>query len=271
MLTFTTRADLDTLARLLMVDDITGFVCMCHGDAAFELLDGVGARIDVVGWHFDARVRWGGWESDASLAHAPELISWLAERGFTPPAERAQRLAEQRAARQDAEHSWKAAAPACARDLVPQMLRPTSSPFVDDDVVGEVRRRLHDAHPRQRDRARVLLRWRAGGSGRYSGYPIHEQLPDELLVELPLSAILAAVDGLPRTDPAWTGAAWHLLSRSRSLKQLQRVPASVWDEIARVTQAHDDRAWSERHRSTRRQIDHANEQRATARRPTSGR
>ncbi|MCP2265797.1 hypothetical protein ACFQHV_04560 [Promicromonospora thailandica] len=267
VLTISDRAELDELARLLEISRFTGMSCMCLGDSAFELLDHEGTGIDVLGWHHGSTLRWqGSPEGDVELAHGPELIAWMADHGYTHAAGRADRREQQRRDQAQALKSWTTAAPEAVRAEVPRILAEAASGLSErlvDDLAGS----LAEAHPGAPDQALALLRWRSGGTGRYSGYPVHEGVATILLERLPLQAVFTALAGVPATDPAWSGAVRYLLAwRPKDIVLLRRIQESVWSVLAQVVHDEDDSTWADRYESCYRQVQHARAQRERARR-----
>ncbi|MFD7306954.1 hypothetical protein [Promicromonospora sp. NPDC059942] len=270
VLTISERAELDDLARLLEVSRSTGMLCLCLGDSAFELLDHEGTAIDVLGWHHGSTLRWQGTPGgDVELAHGPELIAWLAAHGYTHPGERVDRREQQRRDQARALESWTAAAPEAVRAEVPRILAEVAS-GLPEPLADGVARSLVEAHPGETDQALALLRWRSGGTGRYSGYPVHEQTATTLLERLPLQAVFTALAGVPATDPAWSGAVRYLLAwRPKDMVLLRRIPESVWSVLAQVVHDEVDSTWADRYETCHRQVEHAHAQRERARRRAS--
>lgn len=266
VLTISERAELDDLARLLEVSRSTGMYCMCLGDSAFELLDHKGTAIDVLGWHHGSTLRWQGSPGgDVELAHGPELIAWMAAHGYTHPAERVDRREPQRRDQARALESWTTAAPEAVRAEVPRILANAAS-GLPERLADDLARGLAEAHPGEPDQAVALLRWRSGGSGRYSGYPVHEGAATTLLERLPLQAVFTALAGVPVTDPAWSGAVRYLLAwRPQDIVLLRRVPESVWSVLAQVVHDEADSTWADRYETCHRQVEHARAQRERAR------
>lgn len=267
VLTISDRAELDELARLLEISRSTGMYCMCLGDSAFELLDHEGTAIDVLGWHHGSTLRWrGSPDGDVELAHGPELIAWLAAHGYTHPAERVDRREQQRRDQARAVESWSVAAPEAFRAEIPRILAEAAS-GLPERVADDLARSLAESHPDEPDQALALLRWRSGGTGRYSGYPVHEGVATTLLDRLPLQSVFAALVGVAATDPAWSGAVRYLLAwRRKDIVLLRRVPESVWSVLAQVVHDEADSTWADRYETCYRQVEHARAQRERARR-----
>jgi hypothetical protein len=265
VLTISERAELDDLARLLEVSRSTGMHCMCLGDSAFELLDNEGTAIDVLGWHHGSTLRWqGSPDGDVELAHGPELIAWMAVRGYTHPAGRVDRREQQRRDQARALESWATAAPEAVRAEVPRILAEAAS-GLPERLANDLARSLAEAHPNEPDQAVALLRWRSGGTGRYSGYPVHEGAATTLLERLPLQTVFTALAGVPVTDVAWSGAVRYLLAwRPKDIVLLRRIPESVWSVLAQGVHDEADSRWADRYETCYRQVEHVRAQRERA-------
>ncbi|GAA1871361.1 hypothetical protein [Myceligenerans crystallogenes] len=266
VLTVTARADLDELVRLLEVSRSTGMDCMCLGDSAFELLDHMGTAIDVLGWHHGSTLRWQGTSGgDIELAHGPELVAWMAAHGYPHPVGQVDRREQQRREQERAQESWTQAAPEAIRAELPRILAGTGS-ALPEELADDLARRLRETHPGEPAQALALLRWRSGGTGRYSGYPVHEAASSTLLDRLPPQAVFTALADVPTTDPAWSGAVRYLLAwRRKDIVLLRRIPESVWSMLAQVVHDETDSTWAGRYETCYRQVTHARAQRERAR------
>lgn len=194
------RVDLSDLvesARLrtaMAVESLPGFNCMCLGDVRFEVFDRTGERLAVVVLHHGATLRWEAWESDAVLADGRLLLAWLDGHGMPGPLLQfeADRLREQEWTVE--ERNWQAAMPAGLEGLADRILglsRTGGSPA--PELLAELTDRLHLIFPDPVERVLALLGWYGSGSGRCSGFPVHEGVPGELLGRVPIADLLAAL------------------------------------------------------------------------------
>lgn len=164
--------------------------------------------------------------------------------GGTGPNPGAGRLRAQKSA--DAERDWLAAMPAGLEGTANRILdlsRTGGTP--SPELLADLTDRLQQAFPDPVERALALLDCYGSGSGRCSGYPLHEGVPGELLGRVPLADLLAALGmspacpkrcasacwpthaapGTPASRPARNGG-WHP-GRGR-FRQGVRRSASVW-------------------------------------------
>ncbi|MBL1075946.1 hypothetical protein JK358_16230 [Nocardia sp. 2] len=170
------------LREALEVTALPGFVCMCWGDVTLDFHDAGDTPLTSVTLHHGYSLRWDGWPEDAVLADGVRSLEWLAVRGVSEP------LREFRAAeRRQAEHDrvtrlW-------VREI-PGPLAVFTHLFLDTSKSGgglggadleEVRAALIAAYPDPVVRILALFTWHAAGTGAYSGHPVHERVPGQLL------------------------------------------------------------------------------------------
>lgn len=199
------------LCEALRIADLPGLVCMCWGDVALDFLDAAGTPLTRVTLHHGYSVRWDGWREDAVLADGERSLEWLAVRGITGPLHEF-RAAEQRQAEADrVERLWAAE--------IPEPLATFAALFLDTSRAGgglteiqlaEVRELLTAAHRDPTERILRLFTWYAAGTGAYSGYPVHEGIPAQILDRENRLDFARAVD---RANPrALAGAIRYLIN-----------------------------------------------------------
>ncbi len=221
-------AALRQLRQALAVERVTGGLCMCLGDLALEFFDPAGQRLALVGLHHAVTIRWSGWDSDAQLRDGDEVLQWLAERGAAGPLAREQERQREREAAARAREEWFTAAPMTVRHYADAAIR--NGGIIPAAWSREVAQRLEFAFPDPVKRATTLLVWYASGSGLCSGFPAYEDLPQEALANLPITAIIEALQSSPDDDRVTAGAVRHLFSwKSRTAQQqdIAQLPADL--------------------------------------------
>ncbi|WP_420037728.1 hypothetical protein ACN2WE_40675 [Streptomyces sp. cg28] len=216
------------LRTAMAVESLPGFHCMCPGDVRFEVFDRSGGRLAVVVLHHGATLRWEQWESDAVLADGRLLLAWLAGHGMPGPMQQseADRLRAQEATEE--ERNWLAAMPTGLEGLADQVLglsRTGSSP--SPELLAELTDRLHLMFPDPVERVLALLHWYGAGSGRCSGYPVHEGVPGQLLGRVPIADLLAALADPRAEERHDAGAVRHLVgwkTRPHQKRDVARLP-----------------------------------------------
>ncbi|MEU9133761.1 hypothetical protein AB0D08_37700 [Kitasatospora sp. NPDC048540] len=216
------------LRTAMAVESLPGFHCMCLGDVRFEVFDRDGGRLAVVVLHHGATLRWGQWESDAVLADGRPLLAWLDGHGMPGPMQQfeADRLRAEEGAEE--ERSWLAAMPAGLEGTADRILdlsrtggRPSS------ELLVELTDRLQLTFPDPVERVLALLEWYGSGSGRCSGYPVHEGVPGELLGRVPIADLLAALADPRAEERHDAGAVRHLVgwkTRPRQKRDVAGLP-----------------------------------------------
>ncbi|WP_043476721.1 hypothetical protein [Kitasatospora sp. MBT66] len=205
-------AESDQLRRAMAVESLPGFHCMCGGDVRFELFDWAGERLAVVVLHHGATLRWGLWESDAVLADGRLLLAWLDGHGMPGPMQQFEADRQRAEERSEDERSWLAAMPdglEGTADRILDLSRTGGRP--SPELLAELTGRLQATFPDPVERALALLEWHGSGSGRCSGYPVHEGVPGELLGRVPIAELLAGLADPRAEERHEAGAVRHLV------------------------------------------------------------
>lgn len=215
------------LRTAMAVESLPGFHCMCLGDVRFEVLDRDGGRLAVVVLHHGATLRWGQWESDAVLADGRLLLAWLDEHGMPGPMQQfeADRLRAEEGAEE--ERNWLAAMPAGLEGTADGILDLSHRRQTLPELLAELTDRLQLTFPDPVERVLALLDWHGSGSGRCSGYPVHEGVPGELLGRVPIADLLAGLADLRAKEPHDAGAVRHLVgwkTRPRQKRDVAGLP-----------------------------------------------
>ncbi|MFF0292272.1 hypothetical protein ACFYST_03180 [Kitasatospora sp. NPDC004614] len=219
------------LRTVMAVESLPGIQCMCLGDVRFEVFDRNGGPLAVLFLHHGATLRWDEWESDAVLTDGRPLLAWLAGHGMPGPMRQFE--ADRRQAEKTAEeqHHWLAAIPAGLEETADRILDLSrTGRMPSPELLAELTDRLQLTFPDPVERTLALLAWHGAGSGRCSGYPIHEDVPGQLLADVPITDLLAALTD-PRADERHdAGAVRHLVgwkTRPRQKRDLARVPVAL--------------------------------------------
>ncbi|MER6024300.1 hypothetical protein [Streptomyces anulatus] len=205
-------AELGQFRAAMGVESLAGSHCMCLGDVRFEVFDPGGERLADVVLHHGVTLRWGQWESDAVLVDGLLLLAWLDGHGMTGPMRQFvadRHRAEERTAEK---RTWLAAIPAGldgAGDRILALSRTGGAP--SPELLAELTDRLRLAFPDPLERVLALLGWYGSGSGRCSGYPVHEGVPGELLRRVPIADLLAGLADSRAGERHDAGAVRHLV------------------------------------------------------------
>ncbi|MEW1549903.1 hypothetical protein [Streptomyces tsukubensis] len=210
--------------RTSMAVESLGSPCMCLGNVRFEMFDRSGGRLAVVVLHHGATLSWQQWESDAVLTDGRLLLAWLDRHGMPGPLQQSEadrRRAEKGAAE---ERNWLAAMPAGLGGTADRILALSrTGRMPSPELLAELTDRLQLTFPDPVERALALLDWYGSGSGCCSGYPLHEQVPGELLGTVPIADLLTALAD-PRVEERHdAGAVRHLVGWKTRPRQKQDV------------------------------------------------
>ncbi|MFG3690432.1 hypothetical protein [Micromonospora sp. NPDC047740] len=240
-------AALAQLRFALRVGSVLDGFCMCLGEYAVDFLDDTGQLVAAVSYHHAVTLRWDGFTGDGELVDGTALLYWLAGRGCQSPLDRFRaqnsELVAAEARSRRAEDSWRAAAPLPSSVVDALVETSRSGSHTSDDQVGSLCEQLQAAYPEALERTLVLLAWRGAGTGRISGYPSYEEVPDQMLARLPLATIAQALSSPTAADGHFVGALSHLTSwhsRKRRRRELDQLPPEIRARLLAVgLESHD--------------------------------
>ncbi|MET9879742.1 hypothetical protein ABZZ36_34770 [Actinacidiphila glaucinigra] len=239
------RTELDHLRAAMAVESLPGCVCMCLGDVRFEFWDADARELGTVVLHHGATLRWYGWESDAVLADGRLLLLWLDDHGISGPVRQSEEEERRRAVEQSEQTHWLAAMPTALDALSAEMLSLSQTgESASSGLLTELRNRLERAFPDPTSRTLALLAWCGAGTGRYSGYPVHEQIPGLLLKDVPIAEIVVSLLDARADSRHDAGAVRHLVSwkgRRKQKRDIAALPESLRARLIRHAQSSGDR------------------------------
>lgn len=207
------------MAGIQLIEERSGFHCMCCGDPSLEFYDQDGLIV-TLGFHHGLGLRWPeGWPGDAALApqSADFLIHWLADRNVTGPLKERQAEEErQRAAERKIVQ---------ATTGMPERLAEAFRSGPEKFQAALVRE-----HPDQVAQVEVWLRVFGTSNASWSVLETVEQWADAALREYDQQTLAAAV------QKALTGSNRQLRRGAARLWMSWRSPLSEWTppEIARL-------------------------------------
>jgi len=216
------------LRTAMAVESLPGFHCMCLGDVRFEVFNLDGERLAVVVLHHGATLRWGQWESDAVLANGRLLLAWLDGHGMPGPMQQFEADRQRAEEGTEEKRNWLAAMPAGLEgtaDRILDLSRTGGRP--SPELLAELTDRLQLTFPDPVERVLALLDWHGSGSGRCSGYPVHEGVPGELLGRVPIADLLAGLADPRAEERHDAGAVRHLVgwkTRPRQTRDVAGLP-----------------------------------------------
>ncbi|MFE6306418.1 hypothetical protein [Nocardiopsis sp. NPDC057823] len=231
----------EELRAVMAVRSLPGMVCACAGEARLDVRGPDGRSLAVVALHHGVTLSWEGWDGDALLADGPGLLAWLDRHGVPEPLRLFREAEARRAAAAREREDWVAAVPGALRGLTERMLQSAGGSELRSEAAGL----LAEAVPDPVVRVQAVLAWYAAGSGRYSGYPVYEDLPGAMLGEVPIGEIAAALED-PRAGARHeAGAVRHLIgwrSRKRIRRDIAALPAPLRARLLAAARTSPDRA-----------------------------
>ncbi|MGA3135786.1 MAG: hypothetical protein ABSC88_07315 [Terracidiphilus sp.] len=170
-----------TIIRLLRKNTMTGELGLICGDIA----------------------RFSQWSSDAQITNPEPLFEWLDSRGITTPRKEFEReRALEEKSRAD-EERWLKAMPSSIVQLWPSV-RPDVLYKYDTRLLEEA---ISKEFPDTRARILRLMAWYGSGAGPWSGFPVYEVVPEQMLLEYSTPELVEAVAGANLSEQEIEGAA----------------------------------------------------------------
>lgn len=222
------------------------FHCMCIGSPAIRLYRGDTELVRITSHHGQS-VRCSLWSSDAMLKNQEKWLQWFDARKMPEPRHEVDEMAANAKQSAATYQTWLAA--------MPKTLRPVWDQAMKDEISPDFKP-LRDAIAREfpdtRQRALNLLAWYGSGSGPWSGFPSYESAAAELLLDIPTSDLVAAVQSDNLTDAQLTGAARFLSGWGFSERRPgdhQTLPVGLKEKLLKHTLAGTDKDNQERAQS----------------------
>lgn len=231
-------AEVAGLLEALAITELSGASCMCLGETTFHLMDADGGVLARAGLHHGTSLRWDGWDSDAMLRDGPGLVQWLDAHGMSGPAAEADASQARRAAEERTQREWVEACPQSAVPLLDGLLLISRTGSQPAGLTDRLEQALSAEFPDRTKRCAALLRWYAAGSGRRSGHPMHEKVPDDLLRTFPIDEIIEVAASSDDVD-VLLGAARHLSGwKARTPMELATVPSALAARLTELSSTH---------------------------------
>jgi hypothetical protein len=215
--------------------------CMCIGNASISLEGGPAPAVLSV--HHGDAVRWRNTErGDLVLERGRELAEWLAARDVPDVRDEMDEAGQAQARSQAEQGAWVAAMPGSLlehREVMLELSR--TGGRASPDLLRQLSQALRDAESDDERRIRALLSWHASGSGRCSGYPLHETVPEGLLLAETPRVLVAVVSAPDLTATQAAGAARLIASwPTRRGAELRSLSPAAWDRLAAAAADGDD-------------------------------
>jgi hypothetical protein len=223
---------LTELKQTLAILDGPGGHCMCHGEPTLELLSPQGEPLTALGVHHGRSVRWAAWKDDAELLDGRRLLEWLDHRGVPGPLH--EYLEEQRRQEQGQAdwQRWWGAMPDCLKQLPADVWERAA----ETNDLTPVQESLAAAYLEPQARILALFRWFGSGAGPWTGFPVYEQLAEQILLQLPVEELVVVLQTAPLSEEQLEGAARFFAGRAfanrASGEGVQLPPSLTYSNLA---------------------------------------
>ncbi|MGG9960742.1 hypothetical protein [Ferruginibacter sp. SUN106] len=214
--------------ELLAIDENnTGFYCMCSGTYAIELYsdDQINATI---GFHHGVSIRYHKWNGDAGLSKSDDLLTFLADLGFTKPLE--DRIKEKRNMEEDrvAERKWLDIAPQSFKKYWSKINNP------DNSFLTSLINDLNIEIPDRQKQIIALLQTFGRTDNFWTAYPSYEEVSNDILKTFETKEIISAYLNSDRNYKTRKGLGRFLCSfefKKKREKQLKYIEQEVIDDL----------------------------------------
>jgi hypothetical protein len=177
----------------------------------------------------------GKYVGGAAVAGSPDSLNRILKAGGVPISHSGEaiqaRMQAQYAQDQADRRRWVAAMPSSVRIIGDGDWTTEHGPDLQ-----RLERALAGEFPQRPARILALLGWYGSGVGRWSGYPVYEELPDQLLHHYPTREIIQAMQSASLTEAQTEGAARFLADYNRPRSsELASMPQALRSRL--LTQA----------------------------------
>jgi hypothetical protein len=186
VLAISEKESVQKLKSLLKIDESnTIFFCLCSGSYAIELYANSKLKT-TIGFHHGVSIRYNRWNSDAELTDSENLLFLLAELGLTKPLN--DRIEEKK--REEVGNlkynKWIEISPKSFLKYLNRIDMTIEYPL--KQLIDE----LSDEIPDKQKQIIALLQSYGYSENLWNGYPIYEELPNEILAYFDVNEIIEA-------------------------------------------------------------------------------
>lgn len=200
----TNPKDIEALKNSISIDrPKERYFCVCLPTTVIRLF-GENKEIGEIYLYPGTTVRFTNWPSDAEISNTGKWFEWLDRRGITAPREAFdQGVAEARKNRA-AEERWMKAMPG---SLVPLWPSVSKEKPIGERETASFDSALSKQFPDKQTRILVLMAWFGNGTGPWSGFPVYESVPEQMLLKYSTPELVAAISSRALNEDEAEGAA----------------------------------------------------------------
>ncbi len=210
--------------------------CACSGSQRIVFY----AKGETIGWVSNQHcknIRFSAWPSDAELLDPEAFITWFDLRKISGPRTYFENEKAREKEERESQAKWVAAMPTSLRTYWPQMRQSF------EVKAQRLRETLAAEILDQKTRILALCSWYGSGRGPWSGYPMYEDVPEEMLLEYSSPDLLAALNHDTLTGTQLAGAARFFAGPSFSKTRpmdLTSLPADLKARLLKHSLASND-------------------------------
>jgi hypothetical protein len=233
ILTLSTPEKVQEFAQLLEIEEPKAeYYCMCLGDYAIELYTGDKLK-DTIGFHHGTSIRYDAWNGDAELLKPDSLVQFLAEQGFTKILQERTERRREAAANEKARQRWLEIAPKCFEKHCQDMLP------IFPDHLPQLIHELDNEIPDRQSQIIVLLQTFATTNNLWTGFPIYEAIPKDILASFAIQEIVAAYLNAAKTMDIRKGLGRFLCFHDIKPKRKEYLQFIPWEVIEELEECFD--------------------------------
>jgi hypothetical protein len=203
--------DISELREAIAIEPPKGwFRCACIPPIEI-ILSRSGKEFGVISVQEDLTIGFSRWSRDARSADQEKLLQWFDARGITGPRRGVEGIRAREKADRLASERWLSATPSSLRPLWPKLMEDqhwwSDPPSAVRASVNVLTPELAKEYSDVPHRIRALFAWFGSGVGPWSGFPVYEDVPAQLLLKYQPAELINALQGTTPTHSEMEGAA----------------------------------------------------------------
>ncbi len=200
----TNPKDIEALQKSISIDPPQeSYSCVCLPLTVIRLFNR-NKEIGKIELFPGTTIHFTNWSSDAEISNTAKWFEWFDRRGIKAPREEFdQGVAEGRKNRA-AEERWMKAMPSSLVPLWPSVSKEIPMGEHETDPFDSA---LSKQFPDKNARILILMAWFGNGMGPWSGFPVYEDVPEQMLLKYSTLELVAAASSRTLNEDETEGAA----------------------------------------------------------------
>jgi hypothetical protein len=200
----TNPKDIEALKESISIIPPQGwFRCACEPSTVIRLFNR-NRNIGEIDLFAGTTIRFTNWSSDAEISNTAVWFEWLDRRGIKTPREEFDQEVAQGRKNRAAQERWMKAKPS---SLVPLWPSVSQEIPVGDHEMDPFDSALSKQFPDKDARILILMAWFGNGMGPWSGLPVYENVPEQMLLKYSTLELVAAASSRTLDEDETEGAA----------------------------------------------------------------